>query len=78
MTKVDPIVKAPPIDNYFIYMYEFSPDGAAFSQPIDITITYDPVSLPKSPDQLALKMYSSNNVSDEWEEIPCLVDSRYR
>jgi hypothetical protein len=71
---VDSLVKAPPAENQFIYMYELSPSGATFSQPIDITINYDPADLPKSPEQLALKMYSFNNAPDEWEEIPCLVD----
>ena len=71
---VDPLVKAPTTDNQFIYMYKLSPDGATFSQPIDISINYDPADLPKSPDQLALKIYSFDNVREEWNEMPCLVD----
>lgn len=74
MVLVDSLVKAPPAENQFIYMYELSPSGATFSQPIDIIINYDPSDLPRSHDQLALKMYSFNNVPEEWNEIPCLVD----
>jgi hypothetical protein len=74
VTVVNPFVKAPPAENQFIYMYQLSPDGATFSQPIDITINYNPADLPKAPEQSALKMYSFDNAPDEWKEIPCLVD----
>jgi hypothetical protein len=72
---IDFFAKVPPADNQFIYMYELSPEGATFSIPIDITIHYDPTDLPKSPEQLALKIYYFASVQEEWIDIPCLVDT---
>jgi hypothetical protein len=76
ITVVDPLVKAPPLppptNNYFIYIYEFLPDGASVSEPIEIKLTYDSSDLPKSPGQLTFKIYSLNDVPYEWKEIPCI------
>jgi len=78
ITVVDPLVKAPPLtpptNNYFIYIYEFLPDGSSFSEPIEIKVTYDPSDLPKSPDELTLQMYALNGAPNEWEGIPGLLD----
>jgi hypothetical protein len=72
---IDFLAKAPPAENQFIYMYELSPEGATFSRPTDIIIHYDPTDLPKSPEQLAFKIYYFASEQEEWIDIPCLVDT---
>jgi hypothetical protein len=78
ITAVDPLLKAPPLtpptDNYFIYIYKFLPNGASFSEPIEINVTYDPSDLPKSPDALTLQMYTLKGEPNEWEVLPKLSD----
>lgn len=74
ITSVDFFVKAPPPENYFIYMYEISPVGAYFSNPVDIVISYDPSDFPKSVNELLLKIYAYDKSSDTWQEVPCSVD----
>jgi len=71
---VDLLTKATPINHQAIYMYELSPEGATFSKPVEITINYNPLDLPKSPDQLILKMYYFLSVPEEWIEVPCLSE----
>lgn len=78
ITAVDPLLKAPPLipptDHYLIYIYEFSPDGASFSKPVQIEVNYNPSDLPKSPNELKLEMYALNGVTNEWEMLPGLSD----
>jgi hypothetical protein len=73
---VDPLVKSPllipPSGHYLIYAYEFLPEGASFSKPIELEINYDPSDLPKSPDELVLQMYVLNGAPYEWESLPGL------
>lgn len=78
ITAVDPRIKAPPLslpdDHYFVHVYEFSPHGAGFSDPIEISFSYSQSELPKSSDELNLQIYVLNNAPDEWETIPSLSD----
>jgi hypothetical protein len=73
---VDPLMKSPllipPSGHYLIYAYEFLPEGASFSKPIELEIHYDPSDLPKSPDELMLQMYVLNSAPHEWESLPGL------
>lgn len=73
----DPHMKAPdstlPDGDYVLGTYEFWPDGATFSQPIDIFIFYSPSELPKSPDELSFITYSLNELY-EWYEIPSTLN----
>ena len=71
-TKAPSLTK--PDDYYVIYIYELTPDGSSFSKPIEIEMTYDPLELPKSPEQLLFKTYSLYNMPNEWMEIPCISD----
>ena len=79
ITAVDPRLKAPPLslpaDHYFVYIYEFSPHGAAFSAPIDIEFTYNQSDLPKSPDELTFQVYRMNGAPDEWEALASTSDT---
>jgi hypothetical protein len=74
----DPLMKAPdaavPDDSYLIGTYEFWPDGATFSKPINITVFYDTAELPKAPDELTFTMYSLDNEPYEWTAIPIISD----
>jgi hypothetical protein len=75
---LDSFVKGPPTDNYFIYMYDILPEGATFSQQIELVINYDPADFPKSLDDLLLNMYAFDRNLYEWMEIPFDIDSEDR
>jgi hypothetical protein len=76
---VDPLVKSPPLipptDHFLIYIYEFLPDAASFSEPIEIEINYNTSDLPKSHDELTLQMCTLSGVPNEWEVLPGLSDT---
>lgn len=53
--------------------YNFGPDGATFSEPIEITIKYDPANLPEGMQEsdIVVKMFDGEN----WISLPTTIDT---
>jgi len=71
---VSDAVPDPPADANIIGLpYDFSPAGAIFSPPIELSFTYNPDDLPEGviESDLVLAFYDSN--SEEWVELICVV-----
>ena len=67
---------SPPQDAYIIGLaYDFSPDGATFDPPINLTWHYDPAALPEgvAEEDMVLAYYDED--AGEWVELDCVVDT---
>ena len=78
ITAIDPSITTPPLappdSFFFVNTYQFSPDGVNLSKPADIVISYNPPKSFLSRNPITLRMYSFNNTSYEWKEIPILLN----
>jgi len=54
--------------------YDFEPSGATFTDPINITIKYDPLALPAGADQSKLYIAWWDTTTGEWINLPSVVD----
>ena len=73
--KVNDNPPVPPSDSHIIGLaYDFTPEGATFDPPINITFQYDPNNLPLnvSEEDLVIAYYDTDN--GRWEECSCTFD----
>jgi hypothetical protein len=57
-----------------IALFECSPDGTIFSQPVTLTIKYDPSLLPEEISEKDLTIACYNTQKESWEYVSSLVD----
>ena len=55
--------------------FEFSPEGANFSPPIILTVSYEDVDIPKGVSEADLVLASYDEESEAWVEMPSTVNS---
>jgi len=58
-----------------ISAYSFGPEGAAFSPPITLTLSYDPEALPEGVAEEDLVIAYYDEEASEWVELDCVVDT---
>lgn len=66
----------PPTGGMNISVADFGPDGAIFTKPVEITLSYDPETIPAgmNPNDLAISFYDEEN--EKWVELTNItVDS---
>ena len=58
-------------------VFDLGPNGATFSVPIQLTITYDPAELPKGAieTELYIAHYNATDSEENWVPDPCVVDT---
>jgi hypothetical protein len=62
---------APPAGSYFLGIgYDFGPNGATFSKPVRITITYNPAELPAGVSETNLVLAYYDTAAKQWVTIP--------
>ena len=62
---------APPAGSYFLGIgYDFGPNGATFSKPVRITITYNPAELPAGVSETNLVLAYYDTATKQWVTIP--------
>ncbi|MFC1984484.1 hypothetical protein ACFLU0_00515 [Chloroflexota bacterium] len=68
----------PPEGGHIIAVsYDAGPDGATFSEPITLTITYNPDDLPEgvSEEDLVIAVWDEDADPPQWVELPSVVDT---
>ena len=66
----------PPPGSHLIGLaYDFGPDGAEFSPPISIAVSYDPASLPEGAAAANLALAYFDTQSGSWVTVPGTVDT---
>jgi hypothetical protein len=65
----------PPEGCFVLAAFDFEPDGATFNPPIELTIAYDPDSLPEGMSEGNLVIAVFNDETGEWEFLNCQVDT---
>ena len=72
--KLDSTPQTPPPPKVFILGYKFSPDGAQFSPPLTLTLTYDPTKLTTGMSEKDLYVvYFEGN---QWQTLESTVDTQ--
>ncbi len=64
----------PPSSNIIGLTYDFGPSGATFSPPINLTLTYDPKSLPQAVDEKKLVVAWWDASTSSWVNLTGTVD----
>jgi hypothetical protein len=71
---VDPFTKSPPSElpkeSYFVDIYEFTPEGTQFSNPVNIQLSYEETDIPGGIDKTTLKVFQFNQDTETWTFIP--------
>ena len=74
VTPVDPL-PTPPEGYHVIAAFDFEPDDATFDPGINITIGYDPDTLPGRVNEANLAIASRNETTGEWVFMTGVVDT---
>jgi cell division septation protein DedD len=64
----------PPDGKIVVAAFDFEPDGATFNPAIQITITYDPATLPEGADESQLVIAFYNEAAGQWEYLSGTVN----
>jgi len=74
VTPVEP-PPSPPEGCFMLAAFDFEPNGTTFNPPMELTITYDPGSMPEGMSEENLVIAVFDEATDKWEFLECEVDA---